>query len=246
MNVQVVGGVCGAGICLGFVAIIIVVIIGVARASKGSALRKDTATPINAERQYVEFLGALDAVGAKYKLKAIARPDSLSSLTASCVGKKECVLLKGKTRGRELSVSAIMAGDALVTRIDVSGKYALSIDVTVKSLLHVQGLGMDLRYMGGKPVVDDKLTIRPESEPLSQKTKDALTPAVLANMEKLVFLKPKTMNLSSQAVEFYEKKFTIYKDRASLRDYGLIRDKNYAAGLMKLFMNVAADWEKKG
>jgi hypothetical protein len=204
------------------------------------APRGDVATVVSAGEQYKEFLAALAAVKRKYRMKELAHHHSIAELTASCVGRKGVVLLEGK----QLTVSVRLAGSELITELETSGKFALPIDVVVKSALHLPGLGMEMRFMGGKELVFDRLAIRPEFQKDSPRTKKALKPVRVRELGQLIFLKPKTMNLSSQLGEFYEKKLTVLKDRVFVRDYGLPRDEKYLRKLASSLLDFAAVWRK--
>ena len=227
VDLQLVGLGCAAAICIGFVAIVLFVLFGGGKSLLGSKPRSDVATAANAEKQYAEFQESLDVLKEKYKLIDSSRPTSLRELSLALVGQKQLRLLSGAVNGRNFSVSAALAGDALVTKIEASGSFALPIDVVTNNPMHLEGMAMDLLFVGGQPINPAKLQIRPEFQNRTDETRKALTKAVVSKLEALIFLKPEVMNLSSQLVETCEKKFTARKDRAVLFDYGLVRDKAY-------------------
>jgi hypothetical protein len=203
-------------------------------------VRGEAANPLNAGKQYGEFLMALDAVRKAFKLKEASVPSSLAELVASCVGGKALVLLEG----RQLTVSARLAGNELVTQVEAPGAFQLAIDVVTKSALHLPGLGVDFVYLGGKEIALGRLAVRPESDKDAARTRAALKPHVVEKLEEVVLLKPKVINLSSKAGDFYDKKLTVAKDRALLRDYGLPRDAHYFVSLVSKFVRFAAAWQK--
>ncbi|MFH1222397.1 MAG: hypothetical protein V1492_04915 [Candidatus Micrarchaeota archaeon] len=241
---QLIGIGCGAALCIGFIAIVLFVLFGAGKNPFGSKPRSDVATVVNAEEQYVEFQESLDALKDKYKLIDGTRPTSLRELSLALVGQKQLRLLSGAVNGRNFSISAALAGDALVTKLEASGNFLLPIDVVTNSPVHLQGMAMDLFFVGGQPINPGKLQIRPEFQNRTDETRKALTKAVVSKLEALIFLKPGVMNLSSQLVETCEKKFTARKDKAVLFDYGLVRDKTYLLKLTNMFLDFSDKWEK--
>jgi hypothetical protein len=189
---------------------------------------------------YREFLAALGAVRQKYRMKELSHHSSFAGLAAACVGRKGLVLLEGK----QLTVSVRLAGNEFVTELETSGGFALPIDVVTKSALHLPGLGMEMRFMGGKEMALNGLLIRPEFERDAARTRKALKPAVVKQLEQLVFLKPRTMSLSPQLGELHAKKLTVLKGRVFVRDYGLPRDEKYFRKLASSLLDFAAVWRK--
>jgi hypothetical protein len=221
--------------CIGVFALIILIIIALAIYEfffKKGKLRAGAATPLNAELQYKEFLSALDSLAKRYSLDWVNKPASVAALVPQMVGKKGLVLLSGRAAGRQFSVSAVLGGDSLLTEL---------------ALMHIPGLGREMRFIAaGAPVLKTgRIQILPESAQEADRTKRALSPPFVAKLEELILLKPKVMNLSSQLVEFYEKKFAAFREKAVLRDYGLIRDREYALELAKRFLEAASEWENK-
>ncbi len=210
-----------------------------------SGVRKDIATPLNSGEQYAQFISAADALAKKYKLVYSQKPGSIAELMAMCAGKKETVILSGEVSGRKVSLSVLLAGDAFATKLECSGTFALPIDVIIKSMMHLSGMGMELRYMGGMPIEFGRIQVRPEFQKDAEITKKALNDKFCAACENLIFLKPETANLSSQIGDYNEKKFTVMKDKAFLRDYGLPRDKKYLLALADSFLKIASAWENK-
>ena len=240
------GLLCGAGICVGFIAIIAFVIIGSLKGATGGKMRTDAVNIANANAQFEEFKDALDAIKEEYGLKYEFNPGSFAALTAAAVGKKGVELLSGTVSNRQICISARMAGDALTTQIEATGKFALPIDIITDEAFHVQGLGMELRYIGGTPLVKNgKIQIRPEFNDASKATKKALDAKTIEKIERLIYLKPKKMNLSAQLTEQFSKKMTFFKDRACIRDYGLVRDAKYFDRLMASFLGLVEQWEGK-
>jgi len=227
--------------CLVIVAFLaLIALFAMAMVSGMPVIRGDAANPLNAGKQYSEFLLAINALRKRLKLKEVNVPSSLAELVASCVGRKGVVLLEGK----QLKVSARLAGNELMTELETPGAFPLTIDVVTKSSLHLPGLGMDFMYIGGKEIALGRLAVRPEFERDAARTRAALKPRVVEKLEEVVLLKPKTMNLSSQLGDFYNKKLAVYKDHAYVRDYGLPRDSKYLVSLATKFLKFTSAWQK--
>jgi hypothetical protein len=203
-------------------------------------VRGDAAGSLNSGKNYGEFLMALDAVRKEFKLREASIPSSLAELVASCVGGKPLLLLEG----RQLTVSACLAGNELVTQIEAPGDFPLAIGVVTKSALHLPGLGVDFVYLGGKEIALGRLAVRPASDKDGARVRAALKPRVVERLEEVVLIKPRVANLSSKEGDFYDKKLTVAKDRALLRDYGLPRDPHYFVGLASKFLKFASAWQK--
>ena len=231
--------ICGVGFC---VSAVFALAIFAAAALTALNPRKDTANILNVGGQYTEFLQAVDALKTRYSLDQAASPESLTQLIASCTGKRSLTMLSGKVADYDMQFSVTLAGDSLISRVEMFGDFNDPIDVTTKSLLHVSGLGMDLRYVGGKQINFGEVTVRPEFEKDSEKTRQKLTPEIIYEIKNLIRMRPDKMNLSPQIGEFYDKKITIYKNRAVLTDYGLPRDPDYLKNLTEDFLEFLQKW----
>ncbi|HHQ45240.1 MAG TPA: hypothetical protein ENN13_03780 [Candidatus Altiarchaeales archaeon] len=236
---------CSGGIIITVIAATLILVVVASKILK-SGKSSGFTTPLNAGEKYANFLTALETLKGEFGLEFASKPESLSTLTVSCIGKSDCPLLGGTVGGRQLLVSARLVSDSLLTKIEFSGSFRLPIDAITSSTLHVSGLGMDMHYMGGKPVVKNKLiTVRPLDNKAGDETKIALDEDSLKRIEELLRLKPGVMNVSSQIGEFFEKKMTVKKDSVVLLDYGLPQDPKYLKTLCEKLLRFAEIWEKK-
>ncbi len=208
--------------------------------------RSDFATPFNAQAQYGEFLAALDALQRHYGLLRESNPGTWLELSAFILGRKQAMLLSGTLSGRRFTLGAVNAGGSFLTRLELSGDYRLAVDVVVNQPHHVIGLGMDIRFIGGKPLAAGRLAARPLTQTQSPAVRQALSSELLPQLETLIFLQPAVTNLSSQVIRFYEKKFNARQQTAYLHDYGLPRDAAYLIDLTGRFIQFCTLWETAG
>jgi hypothetical protein len=208
--------------------------------------RNDFATPFNAQAQYEEFLAALDSLQGHYGLQRESHPGNWLELSAFILGRKQAILVSGNMAGRRFTLGAVNAGGSFLTRLELSGDYRLPIDVIVNQPNHVIGLGMDIRFIAGKPLAAGRLAVRPLSQSQSTAVWQSLSPGLLPQLETLIFLQPSVPNLSSQVIQFYEKKFNARQATAYLHDYGLPRDPAYLVDLVARFTQFCVLWETAG
>jgi hypothetical protein len=105
---------------------------------------------------------------------------------------------------------------------------------------------MDMRFIGGKPLVYGQLAARPLSQAQALLVGQALSSGLLPHLDGLIFLRPAIMNLSSQVIDFFQKKFNARQGTAYLHDYGLPRDAVYLQDLVERFAHFCGLWEAAG